>query len=78
MAGIEFTNEALGVLSLIGKTSKDPTERRIIRIRRNLELAVDSLNKELVRHIPKIKIRRISIEKVGEVEIHRTLPDYKT
>ena len=77
MVKIEFTNEALGILSLIGKTSTDPLERRIIRMRRNLFLAVDSLNKELVRHPCKVKIRTMSIERLENgIEIHRPIPDF--
>ncbi|MDO8599809.1 MAG: hypothetical protein Q7R44_00145 [bacterium] len=76
MVKVEFTNDALGVLAMIGNNPKDPTERRIARIRRNLVLAVDALNKELVRHIPKIKIRRVSIERFKDgTEIHRPIPE---
>jgi hypothetical protein len=55
---LQFTDRALSILALVGKTSKDPLERRLIRIRRNLVNAVKALNKELLRHKPKIIIRQ--------------------
>jgi len=61
LVSLKFTDEALSILTSIGKVgtpNQTRSENRLARIKRRLVNVLNALNRELVRHEPKIKVKQ--------------------